>query len=132
MAKIKNRTTNTGVLIKTPEEGGGSDHLTPLFCLSLIARDFCVLDCETNEQAAFACKLRKISQMTWRELKNAPREGLGFESIYNIDKDKIPAVAQGKRILAFRISEIHRLIGYRDNRVFHIIWNDPRGRVYPH
>ena len=129
MVKIKPPQASKGKHIKTPEEGAASDHLTPFFCLSQIARNFCVLNCEVGEQAAFACKLRKMSEMTWADIKKAPREGLGCEKIYSIDKDLIPAGAKGKRILSFRISDIYRMIGYRDNRVFHIFWFDHKEKM---
>jgi len=40
-----------------------------------------VTDCEREAQAAFALTLHRLSQLTWQEIRNAPRHGLGTEKI---------------------------------------------------
>lgn len=130
MKKIRTPKAEAGENIAQVGDGP-TDSEHPFICLAHLARGYCVFDCETQEQAAFAKALRDISRRTWKELKQAPRKGVGFETIYNVKKE-LPESAKKKRIISFRISSVFRMVGYRDQRVFHVLWVDPKGEVYEH
>ena len=131
MGKIKSPKPDQGKKITPPDEGGPTDHLHPYFCVSHLARGFCVLDCDTKEQASFARALREIGSRTWNELKQASRKGAGFETIYQMKKE-VPSHAKGRRMISFRVGGIYRLVGYREQQIFHILWVDPKGDSYSH
>ena len=92
---------------------------------------FCLSKCEQVEKAAFADKLRELSQMTWQELQQAPHHGMGFEKIRGY-KD-IPAdVSPEINILAFRFCGMKAMIGYRIDETFYIIALDRNFTAYDH
>lgn len=41
----------------------------------------CITLCEKDEKAAFADKLRELSQLTWSQLRMSGRHGMGYEKI---------------------------------------------------
>lgn len=129
--RIKAREAESGKRLKAREEDTGTDHLLPLFSLSYVEKGFCVKDCEKSEQAAVVLALRYISTMTWRELKNASRRGMGYENIYSINKNR-PEIANNKQLIAFRVGKLFRLVGFRERQTFFILWVDPKGQVYSH
>lgn len=72
--------------------------------------------------------------MTWGELIQAPRHGMGFEKI---DRDAItrpiPAhVTDDVAFIAFRFSGLKPMVGYRVDATFHIVWFDCSFDLYPH
>lgn len=129
--RIIHREPERGKRLKRREEGTSTDDFKPLFSLSYIAKGYCVKDCEKEEQAAVALALQDISYLTWKELKNASRRGIGYENIYFISKT-IPEIATKKQLIAFRIGKLARLIGFRERQTFFIIWIDTKGEVYKH
>jgi hypothetical protein len=136
MGKPKLRQMQGKGRIKSPA-GHGRDNFDthrPLFSLASVVSSHCITICETNDRAAFATKLRNLSQLTWRELKSAPAHGLGYEPI---DRDHlrvpIPAsLTDDVTIISFRFSGTKAMIGYRVDDVFHILWFDRDYDVYPH
>ena len=113
------------------------DNMSPLFSLSYMARDHCITCCERDERAAFAVKLRELSQLTWAQLRNAPRQGMGYEKI-NRDSFRvaIPSqITEDVHIIAFRFDGSKPIVGFRDRddrRIFHIVWVDRNFTVYDH
>ena len=61
--------------------------------------------------------------MTWQEIINVPRHGLGHEIIPN---------DESVNILAFRFSGQKPMVGYRQENVFYIIWLDRNFTLYDH
>lgn len=131
MTRIKSKIPSKGRLVAEREEGASTDTLPPLFSLSHIEKGFCVKNCDKDEQAAVALALRDISALTWGGLKQAPRKGIGYENIYAIRKS-IPAIAVSRQLIAFRVGELFRLVGFRERQTFFVLWIDPKGQVYKH
>lgn len=131
MGRIKKPTPGTGKRIVPTEEGRPTDNLYPIFRITDLQRDFCIRNCDQAQQAAFARALRDLSSLTWGQIKQAPRQGMGFERIYKINK-KVPSQAEKETLISFRVDGLSRLIGYRSQEVFHILWIDLRGDVYDH
>jgi hypothetical protein len=136
VSNFKQRRLTQGSLIQTPktEVEPSDDEQRPKFCLQYIANGFCVSDCTKDEKAAFASRLREMSQLTWQQLRQAPREKQGYEKIErNAIKVSIPKTLTPEvNIIAFRCFGKGPVIGYRSKAVFHIVWLDPNFKVYKH
>jgi hypothetical protein len=118
-----------------PPAGTSTDGQTPTFCLHHLGSPYCVTDCDRDDKAAFAETLRKLSHLTWGQIKQAPRHGLGCEKIpRNLIGGSIPAVVTEdvESFLAFRFSGKKPMVGYRQGAMFHILWLDHDFSLYPH
>ena len=104
----------------------------PIFALHAMPDSHCVDTCEANEQASFATALWKRSRLSWRDLRQAPRHGLGYEKIAKVNvaiPDSVPADAS---MIAFRFDGMKAMVGYRDRNIFHVLWLDRDFTVYDH
>lgn len=121
--------------IQSPQTRNEStDKSHPIFSLEGMRRDYDVTDCQKDDQAQFACKLRELSKLTWIEIINAPRHGIGSEKIdiNQIRGDGVNHLPEDVVLLSIRFSGEKAMIGYRDGMVFHIIWLDHHFNLYPH
>jgi hypothetical protein len=81
--------------------------------------------------------LHARSQMSWVQIETARHGGFGSEKI-PLDqlRTDIPACfpKEVEKALVLRCGggTLMRLAGFRDKRVFHIVWVDPDGRLYDH
>ncbi|MCB2218429.1 MAG: hypothetical protein KQH59_20405 [Desulfobulbaceae bacterium] len=139
MGKFRAR-KDQGKKINYKDRGDGSsdqippEKLPPIFSLRDLEKNYCVLKCELQDKAAFADTLRKISALTWAELKSNPRHSLGYEKI---SRSSLKVAVPGKisadvSFIAFRFSGKKAMVGYRDKEVFHILWLDRNFSVYNH
>lgn len=135
MAKIKNRNkpTGKGVAERSPEKLS-VDAMTPWFCFANLRPSHCISQCTRDERSALAETLRKLSSLTWRELRAAPRHGLGYEKIgrSSFQAPIPPAITEDVELLAFRFNGKAPIVGYRLDRVFHVVWVDRAFDVYKH
>lgn len=77
--------------------------------------------------------LDRRSKLTWREIKELPRDGLGFEAIPGGSiRAGLPASVSGQTILCFRIADAGRFLGFREGHTFHLVWIDFKFTLYPH
>jgi len=110
--------------------------LSPVFCLHYLAPMGYGLDgCEVDEKVAFAHKLRELCQLTWNQIINAPRHGMGSEKIerHAITGSNIPAhITEDVDFIGKRFDGLKRMEGYRFERVFHVIWLDTKFTLYSH
>lgn len=90
--------------------------------------------CEGEEQAALSAKMFRLSRLSWRELRQAPRHGMGYEQIarHRIKVGISPAIPPDANLISFRFSGMKPMIGFRQNRILHIVWLDRDFTVYPH
>lgn len=89
-------------------------------------------DCQRDQKAQFAERLQELSELTWGEINQAPRDGLGTEKIaqYSL-REAIPEhISPDVRILSFKFGRGARMIGYREERVFHVVWVDLEHDVF--
>jgi len=72
--------------------------------------------------------------MTWYQIQQAPRHGLGSEKIEydSIKSTKPDIVTKDSTILALRFSGKKPFVGIRDGSLFHIIWIDNKFNLYKH
>lgn len=90
--------------------------------------------CIQDDQAALARRLFKLSQMTWRAIRQADRHGLGFEKISR-DSLKIALpqhITDDANIIAFRFNGKKPMLGYREGRVFNVLVLDHSFSAYNH
>jgi hypothetical protein len=135
VAKLKNRSKKTGKgVAERPKEKLSVDALTPWFCFAKLRPSHCISECTKDERAALADTLRLLSSMTWSELRHAPRKGRGYEKIArNSFNAHIPdAITQDVDLLSFRFCGNAPIVGYRMDRVFHVVWVDRAFDVYNH
>lgn len=90
--------------------------------------------CQQDDQAHLALRLHKLGRMTWGEIANAPRHGLGTEKISQKSMNvALPAVVtEDVNLLALRFSGKKPMVGFRDGRIFHILFLDKDFTAYPH
>ena len=132
---------------RLPDEGGprisahhssssSTDGLQPCFSLHLMAVNskYCLSKCTVEERAAFASRIREMSQLTWIAIKGSPRHGQGCEEIRPKQiRSPIPTeVSPDVTFMAFRCIGKAPMVGYRDGRTFHIIWIDRDFSLYRH
>ena len=79
-------------------------------------------------------KLRKLSSLSWRDIRQQERHGLGTEIIDRGSlKAALPAfITEEVRLLAFRAYDLVPMVGYRSGRIFHVVWIDRAFKLYKH
>ncbi len=115
---------------ETPRQS--TNDLCPVFGFCYLASGFRISDCQQPAKAALADKLQELSQLTWSQIVQAPRTGMGTETIA---RDSVvpaipPSVTPDVRLLSWRFGGGSRIIGYREDQVFHVVWVDPNHSVY--
>lgn len=96
---------------------------------------YCLTRCTEPERAAFASRIREMSQLTWIQIKGSQRHGQGCEEIpqNQIKGSKIPkGVEEDATLLAFRCVGLAPMVGFREGQTFHIIWIDRDFTLYKH
>jgi hypothetical protein len=130
--RISEPTAQVGRHIIAPE---ASDDVPPRWCFAhVVDGDYNPRHLDKNQKALLLDQLLRRSQLTWKQIKLTPREGLGFEAIAGKSlKSPIPPVAEGEIILCFRMGENGgRFLGIRKHHTFHILWVDCVYELYDH
>ena len=106
----------------------------PVFCLRYMRNGFSLAECDKIDQAAFAMTLYKLSKLSWAEIRNSQRHGLGSEklNLASITGDSTDHLFQDSVLIAIRFSGRKSMVGYRDGSVFHIVWLDTKLELYDH
>lgn len=127
---------------RKPSKGVGSsapenaDTLPPVFAFDKMEdkTGFSVNCCDEANRSAALKRLFLLSTMTWGEIKNAPRHGLGTEKIArSAIKAPIPAtVTEDVTFLVLRYNGKAPMVGYRDGRVFYVLYLDHNFELYKH
>ncbi|MDR2639004.1 MAG: hypothetical protein LBC09_04125 [Helicobacteraceae bacterium] len=115
----------------------GVDHLKyPVFSFSKIKRgEYHINECEQEFQVGFIQKLVELSSLSWQQLHDAHKRGVGFEQIaHKAIKDKsVNNLPEDITLIVFRFHEKGRIVGYRyDRNVFYIVWVDSKLTLYDH
>ena len=113
-----------------------SETMHPVFALDKMqdGSGFSVNCCDESNRAAALSRFFLLSRMTWNEIKNAPRHGLGTEKIARSSiKAPIPAaVTEDVTFLALRYKGKAPMVGYRDGRIFYVLYFDHDFTLYDH
>lgn len=107
---------------------------TPVFCLRYLQGDYCLSKCNKDEKAALSDTLQQLSRLTWAQIAVAPRKGAGYEKIArnSLKSGLPPHLTDDVNVLAFRFFGNAPMVGYRDGRVFHILFLDRDFTLYDH
>jgi hypothetical protein len=133
MAKAKDRKPpQNGRAAARKPHAGSTNHLNPHFSFYQLEAGYCVSDCQADHKAALADRLQELSQLTWGEILQAPRKGFGTETIAaDSIRPRVPQlITPDVRFLSMYFGKGARLVGYRDDQVFHVVWIDPHHKVY--
>lgn len=121
---------------KTLPPPASTNDLKPVFSFEFMANGngFSVPCCNRDELGHLAQKLFTLSQMTWVEIIQSGRHGLGTEKIATASlKTALPAkVTEDVTLLALRYNGLKAMVGYRDDRIFHILFIDHNFTLYDH
>lgn len=135
MARLKDRGSKISPLLKERSESVENPDLKPpLFSFEFMQEDYCVSACTSDERSSVLSKLRTLSQLTWQQIKQADRHGLGFEIIGRDSfRAAVPRFLTPEiNLIAFRAIGLAPMVGYRSGRIFHILWIDRDFTVYNH
>jgi len=106
----------------------------PSFCLRYIDPDYALARCTDEDKLAFVERIQKLSQMTWLDIIQADRHGFGREKIaQSAIRRPIPKhLTEDVTLIALRFSGLKPMVGYQQDRTFHIIWFDCAFDLYNH
>lgn len=133
--KLKRPALNFGKHIVPQPVKVDPDTQPPKFSLRYMAEPYCVSSCDKDHKVAFAERLRKLSRMSWSEIRQAPRHGLGSELIARDDLNVPipPHISPDVNFLALRFNGKKPMVGYREaDGTFQILWLDHNFTVYDH
>ena len=95
-----------------------------------------ISDLNSEEKNRLINLIGKLSQLTWRAIKNRPREQLGTEQIPKSSLvGSLPTLLNDEDYVdVFRVDSASksRLLGVRDGRIFQVCMIDPGGKCYKH
>jgi hypothetical protein len=106
------------------EEPRDTNQLKPKFCLQHVISDYDIKSNDDKEQkAAFAEQLQTLSSLTWAEIQQSQRHGVGQETI------KVSSLiiqlpehfADSGKVLSFRYKGKLPMIGVRSGETLHIL-----------
>lgn len=137
MSRIKGKEPRNGKRITAPQQipsPKNHDLEPPVFCLRYLDKTYGLDSCNKDEKAALASTLYKLSQLSWRQLRLAPRHGVGYKIIdRNSFRVAIPKhITEDVDLIAFRFSGLAPMVGYKDREIFRIVWLDRAFQVYDH
>lgn len=106
----------------------------PKFSFQYLQRGYCISDCGKDEKALLLDSLHKRSQMTWQQIINATRHGLGSELIPKHQiKTGIPqAFVNEESFMSLRAIEKAPMVGVRVRSTYYVIWVDRAFTLYDH
>lgn len=111
------------------------EELPPVFSFEHIQSPYSHEECQPQELAALVKKLCQLSKIPWGQIKQVHRHGCGCEQIQrsSIKGVSIPKfITPDITLLAFRFYGKAPMIGFRSERIFHIVWLDRDFTVYKH
>lgn len=107
----------------------------PIFCFKHLHRDYNIEKCEPGEKQSLLERIVKLSSMTWLQIEQTNRHGLGSEKIaINAIRPACPSfiTADVKFLLALRFQNNKPFIGFKNGYIFHVIFIDRAFNVYNH
>lgn len=103
-----------------PNINQGSDNKTCVLKFSMCDDKYPIYKLESSDLKEFI-KLAKILENTqWKNIKNV--KGINYEVLHNFKRPN--NISNDITIRSMRLSKKARLIGYRDEEYFYIIWFD--------
>ena len=109
------------------------DYDYPIFCFKHLHKDYDLDQCTDSEKKSLMEKLVKLSQLSWIDIQNSPRHGLGTEKIaINAIKPNCPEfiTEDVSFLLALRFDGKKPILGHRNKFIFHVLFIDRDFAVY--
>lgn len=133
--RIKGKIAKQGGLVKS-QEPVNYDNNSPIFSLEkLQSGKYCLSSLDQENKAKFADAIFRRKSLTWNQIKQQDRHGLGTEKIPKTQiKAPIPQFITDdfEFFLAFRYHGLNPMVGYRQRDVFFVIWFDHDFTLYNH
>ncbi|EBR9315413.1 hypothetical protein ACOIPX_004710 [Salmonella enterica] len=134
--KLKQRDIDSSktVGVSQQDEARLVDNSPPTFSFRYLQRGYCIDSCERHEKAALADTLFRLSRLSWAQIRQAPRHGLGYEKVArNAIRAAVPAhITEDVDLIAFRFCGRAPMVGYKLGGTFYIVWLDRVYTLYPH
>ena len=134
MSKIKKPDRNYNDRYKQPQETKSTDNEVIVYSFENLQDEYDDLD--NDNKIALLDSIIKRRKMTWNEIKQAHRHGLGTEHISRSSiKRAFPKSLTDDvfdALLSIRYNAKAPVIGYRISNVFYILWIDTKFDVYNH
>lgn len=109
-----------------------SEDRTPFFSFEhLCERNYQLMDLGKRELKELHNFLKMISKMTWKQIRIS--DGLEYKTIPRDSLScSVPkSVPDDARIDEIRVTQAHRIFGFRVESVFNVVWFDPTHGVVP-
>lgn len=107
----------------------------PIYCLKHLHPEYGLNQCESEDKIAFVDRLAKLCSMTWQEIHQAPRHGLGSEkiSVASLNVKPPPFLTEDvEYLLALRFNGKKPFLCHRNRFVCHVIFIDRNFSIYDH
>jgi hypothetical protein len=132
--RLKQPAANQGTRLKVdPAEGGGSTQTELLrFSFKHFHTD-CLANCQIDELRAFGARLKILSTMTWQQVTQADRQGLGHEKIPR-GQLQVPCLLSEDAtfVLSFRYGHgLDPMLGHREGAILYVLWVSHNHDAYP-
>lgn len=112
------------------------DEKPPVFSLERLQNgNYCLQELDKEGKASFAEAIFRRKDKKWKEIKQMPKHGLGFEKIAKTSINApIPRFITDDvdNLLAFRFHGKRPMVGYRQNDIFYVLWFDKDFSLYDH
>jgi hypothetical protein len=132
--KLKKR--NLAVSSKIREPKAIEDRIKhPVFCFKYLHRNYHIDACTDDEKICLLNKIVKLSGITWQDIEQTGRHGLGSEKI---SRDSIGLMLHEditddvNFFIAMRFCGKKPFVGFRNKFVFHILFIDRNFSLYEH
>ena len=108
----------------------------PIFCLHYIANNkYSLANCTRDERAACMNTMRILSQFSWQYIESNHVKGCHIiknKDSISVTKPEPSPMSPELPVIAFEFGDNKKMVGYRRECVFHIIWLDRDFSLYPH
>ena len=136
MGKIKNpHQANQGKHVKVTPTVEIQNFEHPIFCYRHLHKDYCLEQCDQDEKKSLMERFVTLSQMTWQQISQAHRHGLGYEKIAigGLSAKCPPFITEDvTHLLAFRYQGKKPFLGHRNRFILHVIFIERDYTLYDH
>lgn len=137
---IKQPNINKGRNFKNPPyqtANQSTDNCHPVFSFQYLQKGsgYSIEDCDNKQWKALLETLYKLSQLTWKDIKQSGRHQLGFE---HLPQDRIHQKPHGVpltldvRYMVFRYFGKQPIVGFRKDSTYYLLWIDKDFTLYDH
>lgn len=112
------------------------DGLPPAFAFDRMRSGYTLDDCRAHGFAEHLVEaIWRRCALTWRGLLLSSHWGNGFEHVpqSKVTNDGIPGMTPDQKLLVLRFANKDgRIVGYREGRIYHVLWVDTDLSLYDH